>query len=98
MWLELVLGLAILGSQWFLIATTGQSLGKRWCRIKIVRSESHPVGFVHGVLLREWVRILVGFVPFVGMALTVLDDLFVFRADRRCLHDLIAGTRVIDVR
>ena len=26
-----------------------------------------------------------------------VDALFIFRQDRRCLHDLLAGTRVIDV-
>jgi len=25
----------------------------------------------------------------------VVDDLLVFRNDRRCLHDLIAGTKVV---
>jgi len=26
-----------------------------------------------------------------------VDDLLIFRGDRRCLHDLIAGTKVINV-
>jgi uncharacterized RDD family membrane protein YckC len=30
-----------------------------------------------------------------GNALGTLDALFVFRRDKRCLHDLIAGTKVV---
>jgi uncharacterized RDD family membrane protein YckC len=30
-------------------------------------------------------------------ALTSIDALFIFRRDRRCLHDLVAGTKVIAV-
>jgi len=38
---------------------------------------------------------IVGLIPGVGIALTILDALFIFRDDRRCIHDLIAGTKVI---
>ena len=34
--------------QWFLIATTGQSIAKRLLKIRIVRTNGAPVGFVHG--------------------------------------------------
>jgi uncharacterized RDD family membrane protein YckC len=47
--------LAFMGYQWYLIATTGQSLAKRWLGIKIVRVDGSPVGFVNGVILRNWV-------------------------------------------
>ena len=30
-----------------------------------------------------------------GVMFIALDYAFMFRADRRCLHDLIAGTRVV---
>jgi uncharacterized RDD family membrane protein YckC len=26
----------------------------------------------------------------------IVDALFIFRGDRRCIHDMIAGTRVIE--
>ena len=31
-------------------------------------------------------------------ALPVIDQLFVFRKSRRCLHDLVAGTVVVRLR
>ncbi|WP_315983015.1 hypothetical protein [Aliamphritea spongicola] len=27
----------------------------------------------------------------------MIDNLFIFRKDKRCVHDLIAGTKVIEV-
>jgi uncharacterized RDD family membrane protein YckC len=90
--------LPLLVYQWFLIATTGKSLGKRWCRIKIVRTDGRPVGLVSGVLLREWIPMAIGFIPWIGTPVGLLDAAFILRANRRCLHDHIARTKVIDER
>jgi hypothetical protein len=39
----------------------------------------------------------VSLVPGIGALAVTVDDLFIFRTDRRCLHDLIAGTKVVAV-
>jgi uncharacterized RDD family membrane protein YckC len=102
-----VLGLAL--AQWSFITRRGQSLGKMAARSCIVRMNGAPAGFIHGVVLRNWALAVPGLaLPFLGQtmnsapawALAVLgfvDVLFIFGAGRRCLHDLLAGTRVIDV-
>jgi uncharacterized RDD family membrane protein YckC len=36
-------------------------------------------------------------IPVVNFILPLLDALFIFREDRRCIHDLIAGTKVIQL-
>src|SRR5439155_23600249 len=41
--------------QWALIARTGQSLGKRWTRIKIFKKDGSDVDFVSGVVMRNWI-------------------------------------------
>src|SRR5262245_52296345 len=51
---SLPLPLVLACFQWYLIATTGQTLAKRWFRIRIVRLDGSLPGFVHGVLLRSW--------------------------------------------
>jgi len=89
---------AIESYQWFLITSTGRSLGKRWCGIKIVQRDGRPINFVSGVLLREWIPLGVQMIPTVGSVLGIVDSLFIFRDDRRCLHDLLAGTKVVDAR
>ena len=45
-------------------------------------------GFVPGVL---------GAIPYIGWAFTMVDICFIFRDDHRCVHDLMAGTRVVKV-
>ena len=88
-----VLGLAIY--QMYLISTTGQSLAKKWLGIRIVKLDGSLPGFVHGVLLRQWVMGLIGAIPFVGGLIQLVDPLLIFGDERRCLHDHIAGTKVI---
>jgi len=38
---------------------------------------------------------LISAIPVVGSFFVLIDTLLVFRADRRCVHDLIAGTKVV---
>ena len=44
--------------------------------------------------LRYVLVMLLGAIPIIGGLLGVIDFLFIFREDRRCVHDLIAGTKV----
>ncbi len=95
-----VLGLVALGFwlfQSYLLATTGQTLGKRWVKIKVVRMNGDPPGFVFAVLLREWVLFGAAWIPTIGYFVGLVDALFIFGAEERCLHDYIAGTRVVAV-
>ena len=41
---------------------------------------------------------LAGRVPVVGILLRLVDILAIFRPDRRCIHDHLAKTKVIDLR
>lgn len=78
-----------------LTAYTGETIGKRMLSIRVVKeSDGTAPGFVHGVLLRNWVMILLNQLPFVGL----IDVLLIFGEDRKCLHDVIASTRVVDGR
>lgn len=78
--------------QIFLLSRDGQSLGKRVLGIRIVKFESETNGgFVSNVLVRVIVNAVLSFIPFY----TLVDILLIFREDRRCIHDLIAGTKVV---
>lgn len=85
---------ALLVYNWHLIHTLGQTVGKRWVKLKIVRQDGSPVRFLHGVILREWVVfVVVQFFP----PLKIVDLIFIMGAKRRCVHDMIAGTDVISL-
>jgi len=88
-----VLALAVV--QIVFLSTRGQSIGKRVMKIRIVKLDGSAPGFVHAVLLRAIVNALPSAIPFAGGVYALVDILFIFRQDQRCIHDHIAGTRVV---
>jgi uncharacterized RDD family membrane protein YckC len=82
-----VAALAIWGFQIIRLLKTGQTLGKKWFGVKIVRATPGPLG-----LANHFVR---------GMAVNAIPWLCLpflsLRADRRGFHDLAANTIVIEV-
>jgi len=87
--------LALHAYQCYLIATSGQSLAKRWLRVRIVLENGEVPGFWKGVVLRSWLLAVLRVIPMVGYIVGLVDTLMIFGDDQRCLHDRIAGTRVI---
>lgn len=87
--------LIYVGIQWTLIATSGQSIGKKILGTKIVRLDGSPCGFVHGVILRSWIIGALGMIPYIGSIVGLVNALMIFGEEKRCGHDMIAGTRVI---
>jgi len=83
--------------QWVLIAKTGQTLAKKWMKIKVVRHDGSPVDFVSGVIMREWVTSFLSNLPYVGGIIGLVDAVMIFSDDHQCLHDKIAKTKVIAV-
>ncbi len=91
-------GLALLGTQIYLAATRGQSIGKYFLKTQIVDFETGVrANFVQCFLLRSVVNALIGAVPCVGGIYSIVDICFIFRQDKRCIHDLLAKTCVIDI-
>ncbi len=76
---------------------TGQTWGKRLLGIRIVDLAGRKPELWRILLLRYLPTDVAGSIPFVGWPITLIDALMIFREDRRCLHDLIAGTRVVIV-
>ncbi len=86
--------LAVAIYQSYLMATSGQTVGKLLVGIVVVMPDGSLPGFVEGVLLRSWVFVVSSIVlPFIPL----VDALVIFGRERRCLHDYLAGTVVIDV-
>jgi uncharacterized RDD family membrane protein YckC len=84
--------------QGVLIARRSQSIGKALLGIRIVRfSDLQPAGFLRGFGLRGAVPWFIEQIPLLGGLFWMVDVGFIFGAERRCLHDLIAGTKVVKI-
>lgn len=106
------LWLAILVGQIWLLVTRGQTLGKQFLKIYIMRTNG-GIPNVGWLLIREFaLPAAVAIFRYaghndpspIGQAFQVvigftwlIDSLMIFGSTRRCLHDHIAGTHVVNV-
>lgn len=82
----------------YLLSKTGQTVGKRLLSIRIASDDGDRPAL--------WQLALRAFVPFILMTnfltpdwvglIVVVDVLFIFTPSKRCLHDLLFGTQVVD--
>lgn len=79
----------------YLLATRGQTIGKALFRIRICRPDGSTASVARILGLRDSVVFLFSVIPMLGQIYLVIDCLFIFRASRRCLHDQIADTVVL---
>lgn len=82
----------------YLLSRYGQTIGKRMMGIAIVTMDNRVPPFIQLIVQRYLIQWLAGQVPMVGGILRMVDILAIFRADKRCIHDHLAGTKVIDLR
>jgi len=99
-WSEMLLRAALgyvgfLALHGYLLATRGQTIGKALCKVRIVRLDGSKPTFVRIAGLRTGATALLSAVPKVGYMLALVDVLFIFTKSRRCLHDFIANTKVV---
>jgi uncharacterized RDD family membrane protein YckC len=80
-----------------LLARRGQTVGKMVTGIRIVRNadDTNP-GFWSSCVLRVVVPALFFALPVIGPLLALIDGLSILGSERRCLHDLIANTKVVE--
>lgn len=91
----LLLGLMIY--QLVLLSKQGQTLGKKMMKIRIVNfNGSGNPGFGKAVIMRGFLPGLLGGIPLLGPIFSLVDICFIFREDRRCIHDLMADTHVVE--
>lgn len=81
----------------YLLSKRGQTIGKALVGTRIVSvtdGQILPLPKVFG--LRYLPMSLIALIPLFGNVIAIVNVLFIFRDDRRCIHDLIAGTRVVN--
>jgi uncharacterized RDD family membrane protein YckC len=79
----------------WLLAHRGQTVAKMLLGMRIVRGDGSAADLPRLLGLRYGVGALITLLPIVGMVYSLADGLMIFRADRRCIHDMIAGTIVV---
>ncbi len=88
-----VLTVALL--QGYLLYHYGQTIGKNLLSIRIENLDGTKADLKRIVFLRMLPLALINCLPGAGrLFLGVLDAIFIFGKDRRCLHDYIAKTKV----
>lgn len=88
--------LAFVVVQVVLLVKNGQTIGKKLLGIKIVKLDGSNPGFVSVILLRSILPGIIGGIPMVGPLFSLVNVLLIFREDRRCIHDMMAGTIVVE--
>lgn len=90
--------LVFVAINWNLLAK-GQTIGKLLLNIRIDRVEGGPCERGRIIFRRLLVMQIFYHIPVINIVFIILDTmLMVFRNDKRTLHDMIAGTKVVDVR
>ena len=78
-----------------LLKNSGQTIGKKMTGIQIVGHDRRLVA-PKRILIQRYAPVWVASViPFVGGFIVLLDALLIFREEKKCGHDEIAGTQVI---
>ncbi|ERB66293.1 RDD family protein [Vibrio coralliilyticus OCN008] len=81
----------------YLLHKKGQTIGKNVFDIAIVDTQGSPLGLKRIFFKRIIPTVLFHHIPLIGGLLALADTLFIFRKDKRCIHDLIAGSQVISL-
>lgn len=80
---------------YILVQRNGQTIAKKLLGIKVVRVDGSKASVGRIFWLRNVVNTLITMVPVAGLIYGLLDSLWIFGEERRCLHDKIADTIVV---
>lgn len=98
------LGIGIVGMvvyfaiNWNFLSSAGQTIGKKIMGIKVVTLDGELPTMGNHFLKRYAVYFLPGQVPVAGQIFSIVNILFIFGPQRRCIHDFAAGTKVVSGR
>ncbi len=96
---SLVMGLAIIALfvliNYRFLTRDGQTIGKKALSIRIVDLQGNIPDLKNNLIPRYAVYMLPGQIPVFGQLFSIVNVCFIFRGDKRCIHDLVGKTRVI---
>lgn len=82
---------------WHFLKSAGQTIGKKVMGIKVVTLDGELPSMVQHFLKRYAMYFLPAYIPMIGQLISLLNVLFIFGKGKRCIHDMVAGTKVVQV-
>lgn len=83
----------------YLLAKNGQTVGKLLVGTKIVSVETDGIIPLWKIYLFRYLPMSIAAqIPLIGPFTALVNGLFILGKNKRCLHDLIAGTKVVKSR
>ena len=77
-----------------MLARTGQDVGKRYAGVRVVNADGGKATEMSALIKRDALTLVIGLTG-VGLLYWLVDFFTLFGKGGRCLHDRIAGTRVV---
>lgn len=87
---------ALLVVNLILLSRNSQTIGKKLLKIKVTRKDGSRASVARIFWLRGMLNGGIAAVPYIGGLYGLIDALFIFGEHRRCIHDYIADTIVIN--
>ncbi len=81
----------------FLIYHRGQGVGKLALGIRVVTRDFRRLSALRYIFVRSLPVAILAQIP-LGNLLVIIEVLFIFRAEKNCIHDDLAGSRVVNYR
>lgn len=79
----------------YLLWRSGQTIGKKLLGIRITRKDGSDASLTRIFLLRMVAPSVLGAIPMLGIFFGLANVLFIFGSARRCIHDYMADTIVV---
>lgn len=85
--------------QGYFLSTAGQTIGKRILGMRIVGYKTNQILSLSKIMSYRVLPIqLLSLIPVLGPLVGFIDVLSIFGAEKRCIHDYLAGTKVVKVQ
>jgi len=94
----MIVSIVFLSVNGYLLTKRGQTVGKLVAKTQIVSEQDELVPCLKIFLLRYLFFWFFGMLPGLGRLLSLGDSLAIFRSNRKCWHDQLAGTKVVMLR
>lgn len=79
----------------YVLMREGQTVGKKIMRTQVRTLDNRIPTVSEQILKRYLFQFGISALPIIGSLLGLINSLFIFGKEKRCLHDLVAGTKVI---